>query len=164
MHLVEGQIYAGEIGSFGGEDIYQHWIVIAPFGKTYLQSADEPMNVHFMPIHIAHMAIDSNQFRLIATNPHHPIICLQRAKEARNIRDTHMGCCGDNLNQMLALLNRAVADGADFAPYVAGEILAMLKSARYRFRDTTALEKQVQEIFAAMPTGPLPLAQASLSA
>jgi len=163
MHLVEGQIYAGEIGSFGGEDSYQHWIVIAPFGKTYLQTADDPLSVHFMPIHIAHMAIDSGQFHLVEMNSLHPIVRLQRAKEARTIRDTHMGCCGDNLNQMVSLLNRAVSDNIDFAPYLAGEILAMLKSARYRFRDTTTLEKQVQDMFSRVPSG-FANAQASLSA
>lgn len=163
MHLVEGQIYAGEIGSFGGEDSYQHWIVVAPFGKTYLQTTDEPMNVHFMPIHIARIAIDSEQFHLVAANSAHPIVRLQRAKEAHNIRDTHMGCCGDNLNQMLSLLNRAVAEDADFAPYAAGEILAMLKSARYRFRDTTILEQQVRNIFTSVP-GPSPVVQTSLPA
>lgn len=143
MRFIEGELYEGEVGSFGGEAPRQRWFVIAPFGKLSIQSIDDPLDLHYMPLSVARDAIASG--RLVALGPckDHPVLALQRAKEARNIVDTHMGRCGDNLERMLALLQDAMASGANYAQYAAGEIFAMLRGVRHTGSDITHTEREV---------------------
>lgn len=149
MSLIEGQIYEGEVGSFGHEAPLQLWIVVSSFGKLGLHSISDPLDHHFMALTTAQAAIDNGMLAYRETDGSHPAIALQRAKETRNIRDTHMSVCVSGLNKMMALLKEAVVEHPEYAPYLAGEILSMLGRARYRYSDTAPLVERVQMIIGA---------------
>lgn len=143
MSLTEGQIFEGEIGSFGHEAPRQQWIVVSSFGKLGLHAISDPLDHHFMSPTVARMAIAGGKLIYSATNLDHPVVKLQREKEARQIRDTHMSVSKTAFGQVMALLEDAVADRRDYAPYLAGEFLAMLERARHRYSDTAPLVARV---------------------
>lgn len=151
MKLEEAQILAGEVASFGGPGPMQRWIIVAPFGKAYALSIDDPSEPHIMPLCVARDALVEGRLKIVGRDEHHPALRLQRAKEQMNVRDTHMGLYGDNLAKMLQLLRDAVATGKDYAAYAAGEIQAMLQGARYRFRDLDAVQEELQAILGGHP-------------
>lgn len=151
MKLEEAQILAGEVASFGGPGPMQRWIVVAPFGKAYALSIDDPAEPHIMPLCVARDALVEGRLKIVGRDEHHPALRLQRAKEKLNVRDTHMGLYGDNLTKMLQLLRDAVARGEDYAAYAAGEIQAMLRGARYRFRNLDAVQDELDAILRGRP-------------
>lgn len=146
MLLEEGQILAGEVASFGGPGPLQRWIVVAPFGKRYALSIDDPAEPHIMPLCVARDAVGEGRLTVVGRDDHHPALRLQRAKELLDIRDTHMGLYGDNLAKMLHLLREALANGEDYAPFAAGEIRRMVEGARYRFRNMDAVGEELNAI------------------
>jgi hypothetical protein len=146
MTIEEAQILAGEVAAYGGIGPQQRWIVAAPFGKTHVRSIDDPTELQVMPLSIARTALADGRLRLLGRQPDHPAVRLQRIKENNKIHDTHMGLYGDNLARMLKLLRDAVAAGEDYAPYAAGEILAMLRAAQYRFDDTQQVRQEVDDL------------------
>lgn len=143
MSLMEGQIFEGEVGSFGHEAPRQRWIVVSSFGKLGLHAISDPLEHHFMSLTVAKSAVDHGTLVYAATEMDHPVIKLQRAKEARQIRDTHMSVSKTAFDQMMTLLEDVIVDRRDYAPYLAGEILAMLERARYRYTDTAPLVARV---------------------
>lgn len=151
MKLEEAQILAGEVASFGGPGPMQRWIIVAPFGKAYALSIDDPAEPHIMPLCVARDALVEGRLKIIGRDERHPALRLQRAKEMLNVRDTHMGLYGDNLAKMLELLREAVASGQDYTAYAAGEIHAMLEGARYRFRDLDAVYAELDAILRNRP-------------
>ncbi|MGA7799859.1 MAG: hypothetical protein WCC36_03530 [Gammaproteobacteria bacterium] len=126
MKLVEGQIYEGPVSAFGGEAPLQRWMVVAPFGKMHCHSISDPLDLHCMPLAIAEQLTAEGRLSLADTDSGHPVLRLQRRKEALGIHDAHLGLRGENLERMLALLERAVADDEDYTPYAAGEVLSLL--------------------------------------
>ncbi|MCP5315611.1 MAG: hypothetical protein H6955_18775 [Chromatiaceae bacterium] len=124
MDISESQIYEGPVTALGGEGPNARWIVVNPAGRLHAHSLDDPLDLHCMPIGLLQIAFDAGRVRLIDTQPDHPVIHLQREKERLGIRDTHLGLHGAQLDAMLQLLEKAVATGADYARYLAGEILA----------------------------------------
>lgn len=151
MKLEEAQILAGEVASFGGPGPMQRWIIVAPFGKAYALSIDDPSEPHIMPLCVARDALVEGRLKIVGRDEHHPALRLQRAKEQMNVRDTHMGLYGDNLAKMLQLLRDALASGKDYAAYAAGEIQAMLRGARYRYRNLDVVQEELQAILGNYP-------------
>ena len=144
MDLQEGQIYEGMISALGGKGPLQHWIIVKPFGKTHAHSIDNPLDLHCMPVAVSHKAIEAGTLRLVETTPDHPVIRLQREKERRNIQDAHMGLHGKDMLKMLDLLEAATAAGEDYAPYAAGEILALLSHSRHTKSEVTDIRARVE--------------------
>lgn len=126
MKLVEGQIYEGPVSAFGGDGPLQRWMVVAPFGKMHCHSISDPLDLHCMPLAIAKEVTAEGRLTLTGTTTEHPVLRLQRRKESLGIQDAHLGLRGRNLERMLELLERAVADGDDYAPFAAGEVLSLL--------------------------------------
>lgn len=151
MKLKEAQILVGEVASFGGPGPMQRWIIVAPFGKAYALSIDDPSEPHIMPLCVARDALVEGRLQIVGRDENHPALRLQRAKELLNVRDTHMGLYGNNLAQMLQLLRDALAGGKDYAAYAAGEIQAMLRGARYRFRNLDAVQEELDAILRTRP-------------
>ena len=125
MDLRPGDIYQGAITAFGHPGPLTHWIVVDPFGRTHLHSFDDPYHLHCMPLTIARQAMKDGTLQWLMYDPEHPVIELQRAKERMDIPDAHLGLRGPFLTRMLTLLENAVANGAPYAPYAAGEILSL---------------------------------------
>ncbi len=146
MTLEEGQIYEGEVASFGGDGPNGKWIVVAPFGKTHTHSLDDPKDLHCMPVAIAEHAIRTGRLRLVGCDREHPVVQLQRAKEQLGIRDSHMGLHGSSLNQMIGLLEQAVERREAYAPFAAGEIFAHIAKPRYREEDLDAIRTRVNDV------------------
>lgn len=139
----EGMIFEGEIGAFGLPSELTRWITVAPFDKSELHSISDPYELHCMPVVIASRAISDGQLTYVATDPCHPVVRLQRVKEFLDVRDTHLGAAGGNIEKMLDLLDEAVRLGENYAPYAAGEILAMLKKTPAGFSDTHGVAQRV---------------------
>lgn len=127
LRFAEGMIFEGEVGAFGWPSALTRWITVAPFNKPELRSISDPLDLHAMPVVIASRAIALGQLIHIMTDSRHPLLELQRAKETLRIHDTHLGIVGNNLQQMLGLLETAVHYSTGYADYAAGEILAMLQ-------------------------------------
>jgi len=70
---------------------------------------------------------------------------LQRAKEAFGIRNTLLRVRGEALAKMLGLLGVAVTMGEDYAPFTAGEILALIKSAAHSNARVESIKAQVYQ-------------------
>jgi len=145
MELKEGQIYEGHVSLSGAEGPMRRWIVVAPFNKTHIHSIDNPIELHCWPTSVIHQGIRTGRLKLLDTDPGHPVVRLQRAKEAFGIKDTHLGLRGESLNKMLGLLGVAVAMGEDYAPYIAGEILALIKSAPHTRARLESVKTQVYQ-------------------
>lgn len=125
MRFREGEIYEGGISITGGEGPRRRWIVVAPFGKHYLQSVDTPGDIRCRPLHAATRGLAEGRLALVGFEPEHPVLLLQRLKEHHQINDTHLGLRGENLRKMLHLLDRAAHVGEAYAPFIAGEILSL---------------------------------------
>ncbi len=143
MDLQEGQIYEGMVSALGGTGPSQHWIIVKPFGKTHAHSIDNPLDLHCMPVAVSHKAIDEGTLRLVETNPDHPVVRLQREKERQHIQDAHLGLHGKDMRKMLDLLEAATAAGEDYAPYAAGEILALLSHSRNTKSEVNDIRERV---------------------
>lgn len=128
LRFAEGMIFEGEVGAFGWPSTFTRWITVAPFNKPELRSISDPLDLHAMPVVIASRTIAICQLVYVMTDSRHPIVELQRVKESLHIHDTHLGIVGNNLQQMLGLLEHAVHDNAAYTNYAAGEILAMLRN------------------------------------
>lgn len=77
--------------------------------------------------------------------PDHPIIRLQRVKETSGLVDIHKGLQGRLLKQALQLLDKSAAERADYTPYLAAEIIALVKETLYRKADVKAVYRRVSD-------------------
>lgn len=154
VQLEEGQVYQGTIAPLGGDGPRRRWLVVAPFGKMHLHSIDDPTDLHCMPLTTALQGIADGRLKLVGRDLDHPALQLQRTKEQVNIRDTHLSLYGKALNDMLALLEYAVREEQPYAPYAAGEILALINDAIYTAPQVEAVRQHVHEILGAPPAGP----------
>jgi len=146
MALKEGQIYQGNISLTGGSgEETQNWIVVAPFDKMHIHSIDDPLELHCWPIFSAQKGLEEGHLKLITTDIHHPVVLLQHAKEALDIPDTHMGLHGESLRKMFELLEQAVATGKPYAPFAAGEILALTDRTQHSDNEVAAIREQVNK-------------------
>jgi hypothetical protein len=143
--IKEGQIYEGSISISGDQDISRTWIVVSPFGKTHIHSIDDPLELHCWPAPLIEEGLKKGLLTLIGEEPRHPMVKLQREKEAMQIRDTHLGLNNDTVNRMLDLLQTAAEQDADTAPYVAGEILSSLERSNFSEEDRSEIEFLVNE-------------------
>jgi len=157
MQLQEGQIYEGPVSAFGGEGPPQRWLVVAPFGKKHCHSVGDPMDLHCMPLAIAQEAVEEGRLKLVSESEDHPALRLQRTKERLGIHDAHMGLRGASLDRMIELLEQAARAGEDFAPYAAGEVLALV-CRLHSAEQIEAIREQVHAILSGTPegTGPRP--------
>lgn len=135
--LSEGQIYEGDISLSGEIGPFRRWIIIAPFGLLHAHSIDDPYDLHCLPLYPLTKGLESGRLRYVDDLLDHPIVQLQRVKEAMQVRDTHMGIAGVNIERMMAILEDAVAHDRGYAPYAAAEILTLLNDSL-----CTASEKQ----------------------
>lgn len=149
MDIVEGQIYEGPVSALGSEGPPMRWIVVSPFGKRHAHSLGDPLELHCMPLGILLQNIELGALTLVDSAPDHPVIRLQRAKEARRLHDTHMGLYGETLAGMLALLDAAVTDAQDYAPFLAGEILTLLDRSRHTETQIGEITHGVQRLIGA---------------
>jgi hypothetical protein len=146
MNFREGQIFKGNITLSGRDDgPTRSWIVVSPFNKLHIHSIDDPLDLHCWPLFSAQKGIDNGSLKLIKTDADHPVIQLQRAKENFDIRDPHMGLHGDALNKMIELLEHSVASDYPYAAYLAGEILAFIKSANHSAMHAAEIKKLVDQ-------------------
>lgn len=149
MELQEGQILEGTISISGGAGPLRRWIVVAPSGKTHIHSVDNPVELHCWPIHAALTGLENGKLKLIGYEPDHPVLRLQRAKEAIGVTDAHMGLNQASLDKMIDLLERAAMVGEAYTPYAAGEILALMPRALYSEEEVRAIERRVHDILKA---------------
>lgn len=148
MEILEGQIFEGFVSAMGTEGPRMRWIVVSPHGKTHAHSLGDPLELHCMPLGIMAQAIEHGRLALVDVAPDHPIIRLQRAKEARGIADAHMGLRGALLEQMLELLDAAAAQQADYRTFLAGEILTLCSAAEHGEVELAAVRERVNRAIA----------------
>lgn len=130
MLLEEGQIYEGGISLSGDDGPFRRWLVVAPFGKTHIHSIDDPLDLHCWPVTLVEWGVESGRLSYVDKQPDHSALEVQRIKERLGIRDVHLSISEHSLERLLDALCDAVEAGADYAPYLAGEILsAALRSA-----------------------------------
>ncbi len=122
----EGLLFEGGVSVSGEAGPFHRWIAVAPNGKLHLHSIDDPEALHCLGLGALQRGLEEGRMRLTGYAPEHPAIRLQRAKEARRIRDAHLGGPSELLERMFRLLEEAVAEGMDYAPFAAGEIREML--------------------------------------
>ena len=146
VNLQEGQIYEGSISLTGHEGQTRRWIVVAPFGKTHIHAIDNPTDLRCWPAALVEAGVRSGKLNLVETNPQHPVLALQRDKEAHNLQDLHLGFHGDALEKMLALLQEAATADKAYTPYAAGEILEFLKRTALRPERRKRFKDKVQKI------------------
>lgn len=127
MDLEEGQIYEGRVSLMGEEGPLRHWLVIAPFGKLHIHSVDDPLELHCWPAATLQLGDAAQRVRLVDKDTDHPVIRLQRRKEAMEIRDSDLGLSNDNLHKMLRLLHQLFDERSELAPYAAGEVFALMR-------------------------------------
>lgn len=126
MELEEGQIYEGTLSISGGDGPHRRWLVVSPFGKTHIHCVDDPLDLHCWPASLIEPGIESGRLRYVGMDPAHPGIRVQRLKETLGIRDVHLSINEGQLERLLTALRSAVAAEADYAPYLAGEILSVV--------------------------------------
>ncbi len=143
QEILEGQIFEGPVSALGGEGPQMRWIVVSPHGRAHAHCLSDPLDLHCMPLGIMRQAIAEGRLSLVETRLDHPVLRLQRAKEELGLEDTHMGLHGHLLRQMLKLLETAAAQGADYAPYLAGEILALFAASRYTDAEAEIVRSRV---------------------
>jgi len=148
VDLQEGQIYEGTISISGDVGPLRKWIVVAPSGKTHIHSIDNPVELYCWPKHAALTGIQNGNLRLVGFEPDHPILRLQRKKEAAGITDAHLGLNNASMIKMLDLLDRATAAGETYTPYAAGEVLALMPRGLYREEELRAIERRVHAALA----------------
>ncbi len=146
MEIKEGQIYEGTISLSGSEDEKRRWIVVSPFGKTQIHAIDDPTEPHCWPMSLIQDGLRSGRLKFIETCLTHPVLKLQRAKEAMNIRDIHLGFSEETLNKMLELLEDAAGTGKVYTPYAAGEILEFMTRSTFSPVYCHEVELQVNNI------------------
>lgn len=149
MELQEGQVFEGAISISGGVGPLRRWIVVAPSGKTHIHSIDNPVELHCWPLHAALTGLENGNLKRIGYEPDHPVLRLQRAKEALGITDAHMGLNQASLDKMIDLLERAAMVGETYTPYAAGEIIALMPRTLYSEEEALAIERRVHDILAA---------------
>lgn len=149
VELQEGQILEGTISISGGAGPLRRWIVVAPSGKTHIHSVDNPVELHCWPIHAALTGLENGKLKLIGYEPDHPVLRLQRAKEAIGVTDAHMGLNQASLDKMIDLLERAAMVGEAYTLYAAGEILALMPRTLYSEEEVRAIERRVHDILKA---------------
>jgi hypothetical protein len=142
----EGQVWEGEVAALGGVGPSMRWLVISPHGKLHAHSLENPLDLHCMPLGIMQQAVSAGRLTLVAEEPEHPIIRLQREKEARGLVDTHMGLAGEPLEQMLGLLEQALLEKAEYAQHLAGEILALSAISSEEIAALDRVREQVREL------------------
>jgi hypothetical protein len=145
MMIKEGQIYEGAISISGSDDVPRKWIVVSPFGKLHIHSIDNPLELHCWPAPLIEEGLKNGQVYLIGDEPEHPMVKLQREKEALELHDTHLGLDNDSANRMLDLLQTATENGTETAPYIAGEILSSLERSNFSEEDRNEIEFLVNE-------------------
>ena len=148
MEISEGEIYEGGVSPSGDDGPIRRWIVISPFGKTHAHSIDNPLDTHCLPLGAAIKGITDGKLKRIDTQIDHPILQLQRIKETLGIRDTHLGIHGKSLDRMLELLEQAVNSGANYAPYVAGEIFRLVNKVFYTTDEVEAMRQRIEQLLA----------------
>lgn len=141
--LKEGQVYEGQVSLSGGEGPQRRWLVVAPFGKAHIHSIDDPAELHCWPLSVIHHGLAQGRMAYVEDRPDHPVLKLQRVKEARGLEDCHLGLRGEAVAAMLEILEEAVAAGAAYAPYAASELLALLDRTRYAEEDLAALAARI---------------------
>lgn len=146
MKLEEGQIYRGGVSVSGEAGPEREWIIVAPFGKTHAHSIDNPLELHCLPVAAVLKGVENGMLRLVGEDGDHPVLRLQRAKETQGVRDAHLGLYGARMDKMLALLDDAVKSGRDYAPYAAGEVMALINPAMYRYEDMTRIIQRVHDL------------------
>lgn len=130
MQLEEGQIYEGGISLSGDDGPFRRWLVVAPFGKSHIHSIDDPLDLHCWPVTLVEWGVESGRLSYVDKQPDHSALEVQRIKERLGIRDVHLSISERSLERLLDTLCDAVEAGADYAPYLAGEILsAAMRSA-----------------------------------
>lgn len=141
MELEEGQIYEGTLSISGGDGPFRRWLVVSPFGKTHIHCIDDPLDLHCWPASLVEPGIGSGRLRYVGKEPEHPSIRVQRLKESLGLRDVHLSINERQLDRLLDALRSAVAAEADYAPYLAGEILgAIARSAMLLERQDTLVK------------------------
>ena len=141
--LKEGQVYEGRVSLSGGEGRLHRWLVVAPFGKYHIHSIDDPAELHCWPLSVIHHGLAQGRMAYLGDRPDHPVLKLQRAKEARGLKDCHLGLRGQAVVSMMAILEEAVAAGAAYVPYAASETLALLDRTRYSEDEVAALARRI---------------------
>ncbi|MEJ2345403.1 MAG: hypothetical protein P8090_08320 [Gammaproteobacteria bacterium] len=125
MPFEEGQIYQGNVSLSGSEGPERRWIVVTPEGKLHAHSIDDPLEMHCLTVDAMKRGLANGRLHLAGTDPQHPVLQLQREKQQRHIRDSHLGLSGRQLDSMLDLLDEASETNAPYALFAAGEILAL---------------------------------------
>lgn len=151
MKLEEGQVYEGTISISGGEGPFRRWIVVAPFGKTHIHCVDDPLDLHCWPAPLIQYGIESGRMRYVDHQPEHPAIRVQRIKETLGVRDAHMSVSETSLERMLGALRSALMGGEDYAPYLAGEILAAAARSPLLLHRREHILGTVQELIGNVP-------------
>jgi hypothetical protein len=146
MKLQEGQVYEGRISLTGGEGPLRRWLVVAPFGKTHIHSVDDPLETHCWPVTAISEGLAAGRVSLIGYDPDHPMIRLQRAKEACGIRDAALGLPRDMLEKMVALLKQALVEDREVALYAAGEIIELIQRTPVPDAQAKSIERYIGKV------------------
>ncbi len=146
MELEEGEIYEGAISLSGGEGPPHRWIVVAPFGKKHIHSIDDPAELHCWPLSVAQRGLEEGRLRYVGQEPGHPVLHLQRLKEAADIPDVHLGLHGEAVEKMLSLLEQAAEQGETHAPYAAAEIKAFIVRSSFPDQEMERLRERVDQL------------------
>lgn len=146
MELEEGQIYEGTLSISGGDGPFRRWLVVSPFGKTHIHCIDDPLDLHCWPASLVEPGIESGRLRYVGKDPEHPGIRVQRLKEALGVRDVHLSINDRQLDRLLGALRSAVAAEADYAPYLAGEILSAVARSALLLERQEAIAASVHDI------------------
>lgn len=142
----EGDLYEGSVSLSGGDGLFRRWIVVSPFGRIHIHSIDDPLELHCWPISVLTQGLQEGKLRHIGAQPDHPLIRLQRRKEAAGIADAHLGLHGDDMERMFELLEMAAAEGIPYAPYAAGEIIAFTARAPFSDEALSEIRARVHEV------------------
>lgn len=144
MQLEEGQIYEGDISLSGSEGPHRRWIVISPFGRTHIHSLDDPLHLHCWPLSALVDGLKAGRVKLVDTAPEHPLIQLQRRKEAAGLADVHLGLKGTAMERMFELLETAVTEDAPYVQHAAGEIIAFAARSLYSEAELETIQVRVE--------------------
>jgi hypothetical protein len=164
MELEEGQIYEGSLSISGGDGPFRRWLVVSPFGKTHIHCIDDPLDLHCWPASLIEPGIESGRLRYVGTDREHPGVRVQRLKETLGVRDVHLSIDERQLKRLLEALRSAVADDADYAPYLAGEILSAVARSAALLDRHPAISATVHAILAGQEHPGLASAQLAGSA
>lgn len=146
MELEEGQIYEGTLSISGGDGPFRRWLVVSPFGKTHIHCVDDPLDLHCWPASLVEPGIVSGRLHYAGKDTDHPGIRVQRLKEALGLRDVHLSINERQLDRLLDALRSAAAEEADYAPYLAGEILSAIARSALLLDRQDAITQSVHSI------------------